>query len=110
MGGILVSPGMSVPWTALEVRQGRVQKGFPHTPFLCLFLFLFLYLYHIYLSLCLFLYLYRVFWVSLKTEKTEWVNWGCSGHEKAPAKGEGLELEAGLEPATYALRVRRSTD
>lgn len=27
-----------------------------------------------------------------------------------PSKGEGLELEAGLEPATYALRVRRSTN
>ena len=29
-----------------------------------------------------------------------------------PPKGSGafLELEAGLEPATYALRVRRSTD
>ena len=30
--------------------------------------------------------------------------------KKPPPKGEGLELEAGLEPATYALRVRRSTN
>ena len=37
----------------------------------------------------------------------------CPRHKKTPEQSElcsGVELEAGLEPATYALRVRRSTD
>ncbi len=55
------------------------------------------------------------------TQITELTKSGGAQHEqrrscsrarkkKPPPKGEGLELEAGLEPATYALRVRRSTN